>query len=244
MFSRASDEAAKARQNWLGPCHYLLAVLAEPSLASEVMGELGVTHEALAAEVSRLNIVNGKRLRYSRSRWTKSNPASHAVSGWAHGFAAASGREHPTPEDWLLATLYRNNDMVGSILIGLGTSPAAVVQALGRRGAHVPDFLPPESRPWRNRREIEVERAEWQSVVDVLSRLHPPGSERQWGFNQRRDRPGKAQFLAEEGIDLDAIVAEARASRPTAVNVLLRRSKGDPSSSSPRPGGRARDRKT
>lgn len=217
MFSRASDEAAKARQNWLGPCHYLLAVLAEPCPASEVMAELGVTYDALAAEVSRMNIVNGKRLRYSRSRWTKSNPASHAVSGWAHGFAAASGREHPTPEDWLLATLYRNNDMVGSILIGLGTSAAAVVEALRRRGVRVPDFLPAESRPWRNPREVEVERAEWQSVVDVLSRVHPPGSEWQWGFNQRRDRPGKVQFLAEEGIDLDAIVAEARASRPIRV---------------------------
>jgi hypothetical protein len=32
-----------------------------------------------------------------------------------------------------------------------------------------------------------------------------------WGFNSRRDRPGKIQFVAEDGIDIDAIVAEARA---------------------------------
>lgn len=214
MSLRAFDEAAKSRQNWMGPCHYLLAVLAEPSLASEVMSELGVTYDAVVAEVRKFSIVNGKRVRYSRSRGTNSNPASHAVSGWAYGFAAASGREHPTPEDWLLATLYRNNDMVGSILVSLGTSPAAVIKALRRRGVHMPDFLPPESRPWRNPREIEIERGEWQSVVDELSRVHPPGSEWRWGFNQRRDRPGKVQFVAEEGIDLDAIVAEAKASKP------------------------------
>ncbi len=48
-------------------------------------------------------------------------------------------------------------------------------------------------------------------VVDVLSDRHPPGSEWQWGFNSRKDRAGKIQFSAEDGIDLDAIVAEARA---------------------------------
>jgi hypothetical protein len=48
-------------------------------------------------------------------------------------------------------------------------------------------------------------------VADLLSEKHPPGSEWRWGFNSRKDRPGKIQFAAEDGIDLDAIVAEVRA---------------------------------
>jgi hypothetical protein len=33
------------------------------------------------------------------------------------------------------------------------------------------------------------------------------------GFNSRKDRPGKIQFSAEDGIDLEAIVAETRAGK-------------------------------
>jgi hypothetical protein len=102
------------------------------------MAELGVTHDGVAAEVGKVSVVNGRRFGYSRSRWTQSNPASHAVDGWAHGFAAASGLERPSPEDWLLAILYRNNDRVASILAHLGTSPAAAVAALRERGVKVP----------------------------------------------------------------------------------------------------------
>jgi len=58
-----------------------------------------------------------------------------------------------------------------------------------------------------------VARSEWQAVVDLLCERHPPGSEWRWGFNSRRDRPGRVQFVAEDGIRLDAIVAEARRSR-------------------------------
>jgi hypothetical protein len=35
-------------------------------------------------------------------------------------------------------------------------------------------------------------------------------------FNSRKDRAGKIQFSAEDGIDLDAIVAEARAGQSQA----------------------------
>ncbi|HEX6348615.1 MAG TPA: Clp protease N-terminal domain-containing protein [Candidatus Dormibacteraeota bacterium] len=215
MVVRAAAEAAKSRQNWIGPCHYLLAVLAQPCLATTALAELGITYQALSSQVSKLNVVNGKRRRYSRSRWTTSNPASHEVSGWAHGFAAAAGRANPTPDEWAVAVLYRNNDMIGSILSELGVSSEAAVAALRQRGVRVPDFEPPEHRPWRNAREIELDRAEWQRVVDVLSRDHPPGSEWRWGFNSRRDRPRKVQFVAEEGIDFDAILAEARVPRPS-----------------------------
>lgn len=211
MLGKASNEARRLRQNWLGPEHYLLAVLAEPSIAREVMAELGLSYEGLTARLGSLRTVNGRRTRYIESKGVKTNPAAHDVSGWAKGFAAASGRTSPTPEDWILAIVYENHGVIGSVMHELSISAADVIGAARRRGVKTPDFEPEEYRPWRNPREVEVHKSEWQAVVDLLGRKHPPGSELQWGFNSRNDRPGKIQFLGEEGIDLEAIVAEARA---------------------------------
>jgi ATP-dependent Clp protease ATP-binding subunit ClpA len=211
VISKPADEARRLRQNWVGPCHYLLALLAEPSAATDAMAELGITHDRLAPALGAMETVNGRRRRYVKSAWTTTNPASHAVSGWAAGFAAASGRQQPSPEDWLLAIVYRNNDMVSGVLHEFGVATAEVVDALRRRGLKVPDYEPEVHRPWRGLRTAEVTKSEWQAVVDTLGEKHPPGSEWRWGFNSRKDRPGKVQFIAEEGIDLDAIVAEALA---------------------------------
>jgi ATP-dependent Clp protease ATP-binding subunit ClpA len=211
VLSKAAQEARRLRQNWLGPEHYLLALLAEPSIATEVLAALNVTHERLAAQLSGLKTVNGRRIRYVESKGIMTNPAAHAVTGWAKGYAAARGRKRPTPEDWLLAIVYRDPSLVASILHELGVSGAVVVKALRRRGVKTPEFEPAAYRPWRGRRALEVARSEWRAVVDVLSAKHPPGSEWQWGFNSRNDRAGRVQFSAEDGIDLDAIVAEARA---------------------------------
>jgi ATP-dependent Clp protease ATP-binding subunit ClpA len=214
VISKADVEARGLRQNWLGPCHYLLAVLAEPSTATDAMAGLGVTHDRLAKGVAAMSIVNGKRVRFVKSRGTTPNPAAYAVRGWADGFAAASGRQRPSPEDWLLATIYRNNDMVIAVLRQLGVSAAEIIEALRRRGVKVPDFEPAVDPPWRgDDRMVEVAKSEWRAVVDALHEKHPAGSEWRWGFNSRRDRPGKIQFIAEEGIDLEAIVAGALAEK-------------------------------
>jgi ClpA/ClpB-like protein len=199
------------RTNWLGPCHYLLALLAEPSIATDAMAEVGLTRDRLAKALGPMNMVNGKRTRYFKSKWITTNPAAHDAEGWAMGFAAAAGRRSPSPEDWLLAIVYRDRGMLGSVLHELGVSSAAIVVALRRRGVKVPDFEPEEHRPWRGHRTVEVSRSEWRAVVDALSAKHPPGSEWRWGFNSRKDRPGKIQFSAEDGIDLEAIVAETLA---------------------------------
>ena len=74
-----------------------------------------------------------------------------------------------------------------------------------------PVVAPEEYRPWHSFRTTEVARAEWKAVVSLLQERHPPGSQWRWGFNSRKDRPGKIQFSAEDGIDLEAVVAEARA---------------------------------
>jgi ATP-dependent Clp protease ATP-binding subunit ClpA len=213
VISKAAEEARRLRQNWLGPCHYLLALLAEPSTATEALAELGVTHDRLAQAFGAIKTANGRRMPYIKSKWVQTNPAAHDVSGWAKGFAAASGRRKPSPEDWLLGIVYRDHSMVASVLHELGVSGAAIVDALRRRGLKVPEFEPEEHRPWRGHRTVEVMKSEWQAVEEALSKKHPPGSEWRWGFNSRKDRPRKVQFLAEEGIELDAIVAEALAKK-------------------------------
>ena len=201
------------RQNWLGAEHYLLAVLAEPGVATEVMADLDVTHEGVAGQLARINTFKGRRIRYLESKGISTNPRAHDVSGWATGFAAAAGRKVPSREDWLLATLYEGGGIVSTVLRELGVSAAAVVDAMRQRGVRTPDFNPDVDRPWQGHHEVEVAKSEWEKVVDVLNEKIPQGSSLRWGFNSRRDRPGKIQFVAEDGIDLDAIVAEARARR-------------------------------
>ena len=213
MLGKAAKEAHQMRQNWLGAEHYLLAVLAEPGVATEVMADLGVTHEGVAGQLARINTFKGRRIRYLESKGISTNPRAHDVSGWATGFAAAAGRKVPSREDWLLATLYEGGGIVSTVLRELGVSAAAVVDAMRQRGVRTPDFNPDVDRPWQGHHEVEVAKSEWEKVVDVLNEKIPQGSSLRWGFNSRRDRPGKIQFVAEDGIDLDAIVAEARARR-------------------------------
>lgn len=209
MIGKAAGEARGLRHNWLGPPHLLLAVLSEPGPASEAMAEIGISYQRLAELLAKLRTVNGRRQRYIESKGTTMNPAAHNVRGWAQGYAAANGRPSPTPEDWVLAILYSGNGMVASLLRELDLSAAVAVQALRRHGVRTPDSQPVEDRPWRGLQEIEVPESEWQTMVDILSQKHPLGSEWRWGFNSRRDRPRRVQFVAEQGVDLPAIAADA-----------------------------------
>jgi ATP-dependent Clp protease ATP-binding subunit ClpA len=210
VLDKAAKEAIRLRHNWLGPEHYLLAVLAESGNATDTMAELGLTHDGIAIQLAQLKTVSGKRTKYVESKGITSNPSAHDVSGWATGFAAGAGRQTPTREDWLLAVMYAGGGIVAAVLHPLGITAAGVVEVIRRRGIRTPPFLPEEDRPWRGRNEVEVEKSEWQMVVDVLSDRIPPSSTLRWGFNSSRNRPGKIQFVAEDGIDLDAVVLEAR----------------------------------
>jgi len=44
-------EAARLDHSYIGDEHYLLALLAKPSIASETLEELGITHERVAEAV-------------------------------------------------------------------------------------------------------------------------------------------------------------------------------------------------
>jgi hypothetical protein len=114
----------------------------------------------------------------------------------------------PRPEHWLVALLYAD-DRAAMALHPFGVTAPAVSEALGGRGVPVAGHPPAEYRPWRGVHHLYVEEDERRPIVRLLGQRHPPGSEWRWGFNLV-GQPRRCRITAEEGIDLDAIVAEVR----------------------------------
>jgi len=201
----AVEQARQLDHGWVGPEHFLLAVLAEPSVASEALGELGVTYELLR---ERLHSRGDDPDLPAARNGIALNPASHRLVGWTRGFAAAQGPMTPLPEHWLVALVY-SDDRAAMSLHSFGVTAQAVLDALAGRGSPVPVDPPAPYRPWRGVHHVTVAEDERRPVVQLLLERHPPGSEWRWGFN-RVGEPRRCRITAEGGIDLDAIVAEVR----------------------------------
>jgi hypothetical protein len=177
------------------------------------MAELGLTRDRLANGFGPMNTFSGRRIRYFKSKGITPNPAAYDLIGWAMGFAAASGRQKPNPEDWLLSIIYRNNGMVGSVQHGLGVSSAAIIDALRRRGGQGPGLrarrVPTLARPPHRGGHVATSSGGYRRAQRVA-----PGRLRMaMGINSRKNRPGKVQFSAEDGIELKAIVAATLSSK-------------------------------
>jgi hypothetical protein len=95
-------------------------------------------------------------------------------------------------------------------LSALGVTQDSVIERLRRRGVSVPDVDPPPYRQWREGQTIEVDGDELQLIIDVLNERHPPSSEWRWGFNMVPGKSERRRVDAEEGVDLEAAVREAR----------------------------------
>ncbi len=185
----------------------LLALLAEPNVASEVLGGLGITHERFKDHLTTLRRDPDDPQPTARSH-AHMNPLAYGLIGWATGFAAAAGVPSLWPEHWLIAFLYSNDG--GAVwLHPLGVTANAVTHALATRGVRVPSFAPPEHKPWRGGHMVYVPMKELQPIIDVLSEKHPPGSEWRWGYNMV-GKPQRGRVHAEKGIDLAAVIALAR----------------------------------
>jgi ATP-dependent Clp protease ATP-binding subunit ClpA len=210
MLGRAADQARRLDHGWVGPEHYLLALLAEPSVATEALAELGVTYDRLDDQLrSQQEEPGWAPPRYEQARGLSPNPAAYQLQARAEGLALAWGHRQPEPEHFLLAMVY-DDDGVAALLHYLGASQPAVLEALRRRGVRVPEVAPPAYRPWRGERRVEVDEAELRPLIDLLIRQHPPGSEWRWGFNWLPGEPRRARVDAEEGIDLGEALAQAR----------------------------------
>lgn len=209
---QAFEQARWLEDGWVGPEHFLLALLAEASVATEALGEVGVTYDEFLERMrNRRGDPDWPSPRYDPAKGlTGPNPAGHQLMGRAEGFAAAWGHRWPAPEHWLLAMLYADHQL-GPLLHEHDASPQDLLDALRRRGVPLPEVDPPEYRPWRGHHRIEVTEAELQPVIDVLTQRHPQGSAWRWGFNWLPGQPRRARVDAEEGIDLDGILAKVRA---------------------------------
>lgn len=210
MLSAAVAEARGVRQNWLGPEHYLLAILKANTVAAEMLAELGIDYWVARDHIRSIKSVNGRRLRYIEAKGTRTNPAAHEVSGWAEGFAAGRGLRKAAPEDWLLAIIYTDQGAVRSIFDARGVTGVQVVSALRARGVPVPDVEPEVEPEWKGVHTIDVPAIERQAVVDVLNARYPVKPGCRWGFNYWGAGRKTIRFLAEADVDLDGIVAEIR----------------------------------
>jgi hypothetical protein len=201
----AVEQARQMDHGWTGPEHFLLAVLAEPGVASETLTGLGVTYEELRGRLRSRSA--DPDLPGARNGITL-NPAAQRLAGWALGYAAAQGSRTPQPEHWLVALLHAD-DRAAMALHPFGVTGAGVAEALAARGVPVPAYPPPVHRPWRGVHHVWVTEEERRPVVRLLLERHPPGSEWRWGFNWVGE-PRRCRISAEGGIDLDAIVADVR----------------------------------
>jgi ATP-dependent Clp protease ATP-binding subunit ClpA len=211
MLSSASGIARRLDHGWVGTEHFLLALLAEPSVATEALADVGVTYDrVLDALRGPTGLLGPDVQHYSPERGLSPSPAAYKLEGRAGGLALARGYHPPEPEHWLLAMVYEEHGLAGALFRHLGASPAAILDALRRRGARVPDVDPPVHRPMRGHRRVEIDEAELQPMIDLLVQRHPPGSEWRWGFNWLAGEPRRARVDSEDGIDLDGILAEVR----------------------------------
>jgi Clp amino terminal domain, pathogenicity island component len=205
MSTWASQQARELGHHWFGGEHLLLALSREPSIARDVLGELGVTHErlleALLSAVGSGDAVTGGQPPHSG---TLSAVSFHDLSGCAVGLAAGLGAEQVRPEHVLLAVAWRPDRLAARLLRSLGVQVQRLPAALAQAGVAVPSVPPPSPAPevtWGPRVDVPIERLMEVTHRLVAERL-PPGTP--FGFNH--DGKGHAWVVAEQGVDLPAEV--------------------------------------
>jgi hypothetical protein len=210
VLAAAADQARQLGHGWVGAEHYLLALLAEPSVATQALAELGVTYDRFEDYLrTQLQDLESTPPRYEHGKGLSPSTAAYKLEARAEGMAFAVGHRGPAPEHFLLAMVYNDHGMAGS-LHHLGATQPAILEALGRRGVRLPEADPPLYRPWRGHHRVHVDEAELKPLIDLLIQQHPPGSQWRWGFNWLPGTPRRARVDAEEGINLDAVLTELR----------------------------------
>ena len=205
MSTWASQQAREQGHHWFGGEHLLLALSREPSIARDVLGELGVTHErlleALRVAVGSEDAASGEQPQHSG---TLSSVSFHDLSGCAVGLAAGLGADQVRPEHVLLAVAWRPDRLAAQLLRSLGVEVQRLPAVLAAKGVAVPTVPappPPGEVAWGPRVDVPIERLGEVTHRLVAERL-PPGTP--FGFNH--DGKGHAWVVAEQGVDLAAEV--------------------------------------
>lgn len=200
---RAFQEAKTLRQGFCTDDHFLLALLnpPQPTAASTVLHELGLTYEGASEHVA----VFAKKKR--RDRGTPSTPAFQLVLGWSQGIALGMNATEVTDEHVLLALVF--GDLMGeSSLLRFDVDPEEVVSALKAKGVNTPSLTPPTSLmplrgpygPW-----VYFPVEQFQAVTQEVARRHPPGSI-WWGTNKSKWKKGYWYVHGEDEIPMEEIV--------------------------------------
>lgn len=202
MSHRAFTEAQLLKQSFCTQEHFLLALLnpPEPTLALDVLNELGITYESVRARASKMG--------RSSKKGVRSTQAYQLILGWAQGIAI--GMAEPfRDEHALLALAY--GDMGGEpLLVWFDLDPQDVIDLLRSKGAPVPGVLPPgpptPTGPYGP--FVYYPREVFSSVMEELGKEYPPGTI-QWGTNRSKWKKGFWYVHGEDMIPMERIVRRA-----------------------------------
>lgn len=203
-----ADEATRLGQHWMGPEHTLLGILrGDPEdVARRALEQTGVDAALVEGWITRMDTAGGEE-----TSGVKPNPRWYTIEGRAEGMAAALGATEAGTVHFVLALLWDQRRW--SLTEAPGVSREAIVSALAQLGVTLPAGPMPELERERDfTLYVEFPRAMTSEVLQLLAERHPPGSGPTFGFNNKDDET--AWVRAEDGIDLQGIVAEAIASEP------------------------------
>jgi hypothetical protein len=210
LLARAWKEAEDLGHSWVGPDHFLLALLrpADESVAADVLRACGLTHERFAEELARvLDKASLGRAKETEQATPELNPAAYCMRGRAEGMATGLGEEQVGPEHVVLAALWDPYTLTRDVLTNLGVDPENVVSRVASAGIRVPAVPLPKPEQWRWGDEVDVPIAQLCALTAELPGLLPPGTP--FAFNH--DGKERGWVIAGEDVDLDAYVSFALA---------------------------------
>ncbi len=209
LLARAWKEAEELGHSWVGPDHFLLALLrpADESLAAEVLRSCGLTHERFAEEMARALVrASARKVKEPPEEASPElNPAAYCMMGRAEGMAAGLGQEHVGPEHVVLALLWDTYTVTEAVLTHLAVDAEAIVERLASAGIRVPAVPLPKADQWRWGDSVDVPIAQLDALTSELPGLLPPGTP--FAFNH--DGKEQGWVLAGEDVDLGAYIAFA-----------------------------------
>ena len=201
---RAMHEAYELHHRDCAHDHFLLALLKppEPTIAFQVLTDLGATYESVLERSNRLH----HRTRVKR---TFSTPMYQYTLGWSEGLAIGTGVHSVTDEQVLLALAYGTHGGE-SILYWFDLDPDEVVDRLHDRGVPTPSFGPPAAQPPIGPVGdfVYFPEEDYSSVSKAIIELVPPRSQ-YWVTDRSRWKIGYRYVFGEDDIPLEAIVRGA-----------------------------------
>lgn len=205
--------AIRLGHRWVESQHLVLDLLRgrPDGAARELLLALGADEEEFEADLARqvANRPPPSAVEGLFSASTTLRASFHQIMGRAEAFAATRHLGAPDSLDFLLALLWGRPEITRlGFSRSRGITRERIAHALIERGVNLPLApIPPAERPWVGMHHLDVPRASFQVMQQILLRRYKPETQLRWGFISRGDQ---VRFSAERGIDLEAIFEEAR----------------------------------